>query len=381
MQKTIEFCKRIDQAVGGGGKWAIDLHTRFDTIQTIYNKQILKQKLRMTKNYLFGCDWGTSSFRLRLMDVSKHTIIGEVVSNDGISTIYNAWKARNEDDEVDRQYFFREQLQKQINRISEKVGLTLDGVPVIISGMASSSIGMEEMRYAELPFSINGSKTQFRHYASHKNFSHHIILISGVKSDYDVMRGEETELIGLLSLLHAQGNKIDKAILIFPGTHSKHLYVAHHQLINFHTYMTGEIFHVMGKYSILQNSVDLSHMTELSGSNLSAFRLGVHESRASNILNSLFSVRVNQLFHKLNKKENAFYLSGLLIGSEMKSLCEQPHEQLILCSGSHLFELYQRAMAELGLLERTMVIPAQLIDQAAMAGQLKIFQQIKNLTL
>ena len=29
--KTIEFSKRIDQAVGGKGNWAIDLHTRFDT--------------------------------------------------------------------------------------------------------------------------------------------------------------------------------------------------------------------------------------------------------------------------------------------------------------------------------------------------------------
>jgi len=335
----------------------------------------------MIKNYLFGCDWGTSSFRLRLMDISDYTIIGEVVSNDGISNIYNAWKAKNEDNDVDRHYFFREQLQKQIQIISKKLGLKLDGVPVIISGMASSSIGMEETHYADLPFSVNGSKAELRHYASHENFSHHIILISGVKSEHDVMRGEETELIGLLSLLDAQGYKVDNAILIFPGTHSKHLYVQKNQLINFHTYMTGEIFNVMGNYSILQNSVDANHMADVSEANLSAFRLGVSESRSSNILNNLFSVRVNQLFQKLDKRENAFYLSGLLIGSEMKSLCERAQEQLILCSGSNLFELYRFAMDELGLLERTIVIPAQLIDKAAMAGQIKIFQQLKNLFL
>lgn len=335
----------------------------------------------MTRNYLLGCDWGTSSFRLRLLDINDYTIIGEVVSNDGISNIYKAWKAKNEDSDVDRRSFFCKQLEKQIQIMSKQVGLKLDGVPVIISGMASSSIGIEETHYADLPFSINGSKAKLRHYASHKDFSHHIILISGVKSEHDVMRGEETELIGLLALLDAQDMQVDNAVLIFPGTHSKHLYVQKNELINFHTYMTGEIFNVMGNYSILQNSVDLNHMVELSEANLAAFRLGVNESRSSNILNNLFSVRINQLFQKLDKKENAFYLSGLLIGNEMKSLCECVQEKLILCSGSNLFELYRFAMDELGLLERTIVIPAQHIDKAAMAGQLKIFQQLKKLPL
>jgi galactonate dehydratase len=32
-KKTIDLCKRVDKAVGGGGKWAIDLHTRFDTTE------------------------------------------------------------------------------------------------------------------------------------------------------------------------------------------------------------------------------------------------------------------------------------------------------------------------------------------------------------
>ncbi len=63
--------------------------------------------------------------------------------------------------------------------------------------MASSSIGMKELPYARLPFALDGGHVQLMYFREERVFPHEIMLISGVKSDHDVMRGEETQLIGL----------------------------------------------------------------------------------------------------------------------------------------------------------------------------------------
>jgi len=329
------------------------------------------------KHYLLACDWGTSSFRLRLVDLRDHHLLEEVVSSEGIAHMHRRWTEKGENEPLDKHRFFCDYLQKQIAWLTEHVELDLDETPIIISGMASSSIGMEELPYAILPFALDGSGVNFRHYPAQANFKHELWLISGVKSETEVMRGEETELMGLLSLLEQVGNKRDEVLFIFPGTHSKHLYVKNGQLVDFQTFMTGEVFSVMAKHSILNNSVEIEGMMAYTESARAIFRFGVREAQRSSILSNLFSVRTNQLFQKLNKQENAFYLSGLLIGTEMQQLLTVDYP-LILSSSHALFEGYHMAIEECGLLERTTVVPVALADKAAVAGQTKLFQLLKD---
>jgi 2-dehydro-3-deoxygalactonokinase len=326
------------------------------------------------KNYLVGCDWGTSSFRLRLINRSNLQLIAEITSQEGIATIFNAWKTKGERQGVAREWFFRLQLKKQVTLLARKTGIDLTGVPIVISGMATSSIGMEEVPYATLPFPVDGSLASTKQLAPHPDFPHAVTLISGIRTEHDVMRGEETQLIGLLSLLDTLHVATDDSILIFPGTHSKHIYIQKQQVTNFQTFMTGEVFNLMAHYSILKDSIAPMELSTFTASQLNAFRSGVNESESSSILNSLFRVRTNQLFGSLNKPENTLYLSGLLIGAELKTLLNQPGWQLILCSGNNLYELYKLAMEELQLSDRTTTISADLIDKATIAGQVKIAQ-------
>jgi 2-dehydro-3-deoxygalactonokinase len=187
-----------------------------------------------------------------------------------------------------------------------------------------------------------------------------------------VMRGEETQLIGLIDLLNLPPHK--PYIFILPGTHSKHLYLENNRLVNFHTYMTGEIFNILSNHSILKDSIEIVTSENLTDSNLTAFKKGVLEANSSDILNSLFKVRTNQLFQKLNKKDNGFYLSGLLIGSELKQLLTESNCQLVLCSGNNLFEFYKTAIEALNLSERTITVPSKIIDKSVVVGQMKIFK-------
>jgi len=329
------------------------------------------------EKYLLCCDWGTSSFRLRLIGLSECQMIGEVLSSEGIAATYSAWKLTAKDKLMVRAQFFKNYLRQQIDILAARLSLDLNKVTIVISGMASSSIGMEEIPYTDLPYAVDGSQSGIRFFDMSEDFPHEIMLISGVKSDADVMRGEETQLVGLLNLGELSSFQNKEAIFIFPGTHSKHMYVQGNELVGFQTFMTGEIFKIMSHYSILKDSVENGNQNDLTQEEISAFRSGVRQSEHANILNSLFKVRTNQLFDKMNRKQNALYMSGLLIGNELKDLKEKESWDLVLCSGNNLYELYKLGIEELDLAQRTTTVSAGTIDKATVAGQVKIFQNQK----
>jgi len=328
------------------------------------------------KNLLLCCDWGTTSFRLRLVNIQDQEVVGEILSLDGIASTFNSWKAI-EDTVLDKQTFFTNHLQKQISLLASQLHMKLDGTVIIISGMASSSIGLFEVPYANLPFDLDGSLVNVHRFESTADCPHDILLISGICSEDDVMRGEETQMIGLVELLKLSGKD---SILIFPGTHSKHLYIKGNKLVDFQTYMTGEVFKIVSAHSILKDSIEISVLPEYSLEEKNAFRLGVQSTDSTGVLKGLFRVRTNQLFNKLTKKENACYLSGLLIGSEIKHLLDENGIQLVLCSGNNLSELYKLAIEELDLSERTITVSSDIVDKATIAGQVKIYQN-QTLTL
>lgn len=325
------------------------------------------------EKYLLSCDWGTTSFRLRLVDRTDNAMIGEVISQNGIGNTYNLWKAAGE---IPRENYFRQQLAVQIHMLAQKLDFELDGIAVMMSGMASSSIGMQEIPYAPLPFALNGSSMMIKHFGEQDGFRNEIILLSGVSSQHDVMRGEETQLIGVAEL--ADFPYHENAVFLFPGTHSKHLYVKQGELMQFKTFMTGEIFNLMASQSILKDSVETFTPPDYPEEAWTFFRKGIEESGSAHILNSLFTVRTNQLFHLMNKKQNAMFLSGLLIGSELRHLIKETEWKLVLCSGNNLYDLYKTAIETLNLSDRTLIIPSEIVERSATAGQIRVFEYQKS---
>lgn len=325
----------------------------------------------MKNNYLLGCDWGTTTFRLRLIHLPDQALVGEVQTQDGIFSTYDSWKSADPD-QVDRQQFFVQRISRQVKALAAQTRCNLDGIPVLISGMASSSIGMQEVPYATLPFPLNGSQIAMQYLKSSAEFPHEIMLISGVRSSHDVMRGEEIQLIGLVDMLHLPESA--EAVLIFPGTHSKHLLIQNHQLTHLQTFMTGELFSILSSHSILKDSLEVPGFTDLSERDREAFGKGVGLAESAGLIRSLFSVRTNQLFQKLDKRENAFFLSGLLIGSELSYLKNEVDRKLLVCTTNYLHELYDLALQVLDISDRTLDVPAEKIGRATIAGQVKVFR-------
>lgn len=332
----------------------------------------------MMNNFFLGCDWGTTTFRLRLFNILDQKVLGEIVNSDGVAVLFNAWESNGGNHFMPKEQYFRQQLKKQIDALSESLELNLDEIPVVISGMASSSIGMRVVDYVELPFSLDGTNASFASISADLHFKNEILIIAGVKSDDDVMRGEETQAIGLMSLMREQGIRIEKAVLIFPGTHSKHIYIQGNQVIDFQTYMTGEFFDILSKHSILKDSVCTRKSDNLSDEDLNAFKKGILVSSNNALLHNVFSVRTNQLFDHFDKSQNSHYLSGLLIGSELRTLLGDDETPIILCCNNHLHTFYALALEELGLLKRTNILSSDMIDKATIAGQCQILNQAIN---
>jgi len=313
-----------------------------------------------------SCDWGTSAFRMRLVNADTNFVEAHVRTEQGIASTFKLWQ--NNKIINDRFSFYRTVLSEHITLLEQQCGYDLNNIAIVISGMASSSIGMTELPYKELPFRIDGADLLSHVIEPSKDFKHKMIIVSGVKSADDVMRGEETMLIGC----NAE-NTGDEHVFIFPGTHSKHIVVKNGEVHDFKTYMTGEIFDLLRNKSILSTSVEEDNIIGENNSNLN-FIDGVMEGAASNLLHSIFYVRTNQLFKKLSGKENYHYLSGLLIGTELKSLLQHEFSAITLVSAEALIVLYLQALNALGVNKN---LQQKNADEALIRGQCSIFMQWK----
>lgn len=279
-------------------------------------------------NAFLSCDWGTSSFRLRLVRMIDAAVLAETTEGAGIAEINNEWLATGKPS-GERVSFYQQRLSSAIADLRTATA----GLPIIISGMASSSIGMMELSYGDLPFSFEQSKLPVKRIPASKEFPHEILLVSGLKTSRDVMRGEETMLAG------CDLTGYEEWLIIFPGTHSKHAVIQKEKLVDFRTYMTGEVFDLLSTKSILSKSVNRSGIEEYT----EAFMRGVGDGVERELLNSIFHTRTRQLLEKVGPEENYHYLSGLLIGNELKELGSSNKNVLLVCS-NNLGELYKTAL-------------------------------------
>jgi 2-dehydro-3-deoxygalactonokinase len=319
--------------------------------------------MTMIKNIL-SCDWGTSNFRLRLVDLSDGSVVGETIDNKGIAVVYKDWLESGLDKNA-RIGYFKTVLLAYIKKM-EKQPLT--GVPLIISGMASSSMGMMELPYQQTPFILKKDKLNIHKIPPDENFDHEIWLVSGLRTADDVMRGEETMLMGL------GVEKTDRPqLFIITGTHSKQVLIQDCVVKDFKTYMTGELFDLMRYKSMLAGGLEAD--SQLSGKD-EAFIQGVFDSNRGNLLNCLFRIRTNELFKRLTKRENFCYLSGMLIGEELKSIHGEDYDMINLVSGGKLLSLYVEALSALGFKNRIRTFDA---DRALVDGQVSIFKSYQQI--
>jgi 2-dehydro-3-deoxygalactonokinase len=284
--------------------------------------------------HFISCDWGTSSFRLRLIAVADFSVKAEVKQKDGNAAMDKAFRESGESDRVG---YYLSYLEEQLQALKSATDESLDGLPILISGMASSTIGMKELPYKPLPFALDGSDLDLEA-VGEIGSGNEVLLISGVCSPDDVMRGEEVQIVG-----SDIENSAELQLMIHPGTHAKHVDMQNGQVTGFRTYMTGELFALLSEKSILAGSVKKPD-GEPDAAGDAAFRDGVLTGHDSNIVHSLFLVRTNRLFEKRSAEANFRYLSGLLIGHELRAIPADFRGNLYLAGDDRLVREYRLAL-------------------------------------
>ena len=320
----------------------------------------------MNNDYFISVDWGTTNLRVRLVRRSTLQVEEEISSPVGIKSVFEEWCKTDKN----REDFFFSVLDKEISLFQSEIEPKTE---VIISGMASSTIGIKALPYATFPFKTDGSNVHSERIHSDAT-PFPCLLISGLSSDRDVMRGEETQLIGLVESSDNQHS----TLYILPGTHSKHILCNQGMVINIETFMTGELFEVVSKHSMLRSSIQEG---QFGDAEWRAFEDGVCQAyNEVPFSKALFSIRTNALFHQKTEVENYYYLSGLIIGEELTSLKKQSFEKIKLCAGEKLSNLYFRALTLMHLSSKIDVVHHALVNHAVIKGHSIIMKNrtIKN---
>ena len=215
-------------------------------------------------------------------------------------------------------------------------GWGLDTTPVVMAGMVGSNAGWVNVPYLPCPARLSDIGQQLT------AVTDNIWIIPGLcvaqDDNHNVMRGEETQLIGARKLQPS-------SLYVMPGTHCKWVRVEGESVTDFRTVMTGELHHVLLNHTLVG-----AGLPEQVAS-AQAFDAGLTRGLESpDLLPRLFEVRASHVLGSLAREEVSEFLSGLLIGSEVASMTRHAsHDRAVtLVASSSLTARYQQAFSLAG---------------------------------
>ena len=298
---------------------------------------------------LIAIDWGTSSLRGARFDAQGHKLDERPFAR-GILTV-----PAGEFPSVLEQCFG--------DWLQDRDALCL------LSGMVGSRQGWQEAIYCPCP-------------AGFAELGEHLLWLQagrmaivpglsvqhsdGLPSNFpiaqrDVMRGEEVQIFGALSLTGLQD-----ATVVLPGTHSKWALVEGGRVMRFRSFMTGEVYALLSQQSILSRTLPPDapwHDNTFTQAVLLA-------QRTPSVLSSIFATRTLALFDTLPAEQHPSFLSGLLIGEELRAMQIQNQGQVLLVGNAQLTARYQSALQALGLHTRCLGNDATWAGHQALAQHL-----------
>lgn len=232
-------------------------------------------------------------------------------------------------------------------------------LPVIACGMVGSAQGWREAVYRETPASVDELSAALQTVRSTRGVTVHIIPGVLQRSALpNVMRGEETQVLGVLASL--PDDQANRPLLIgLPGSHSKWVEVVEGRIVHFDTFMTGEVYAALCAHTILGRTMQRSDSLDTVAFDR-GLAVALSADGAAGPLSTIFSTRTLGLTSQLEASAQPDYLSGLLIGHELSALetlqqqRRQPLPAVILIGSEPLCVRYSRALAAAGFPEVTL---------------------------
>ncbi len=261
-----------------------------------------------------AADWGTTHLRVWAMS-ARGTVLGQAQSDQGMGSLS------------------RDGFEPALTALIAP----FEATTVIACGMVGSRQGWVEAPYATIPCPpLSASMV-----TAPTTTGLRVHVIPGIRQNTpaDVMRGEETQIAGFLAL-----NPGWDGVICLPGTHSKWVHVSAAEVVSFQTFMTGEMFSVIGSQTVLRHSLTTEGWDD------AAFRDALDDiiSHPEKLAARLFAIRADGLLHGQSPAVARARLSGLLIGAELAAA--RPYwlgQQIAVIGAGRLAGLYVKALATL----------------------------------
>jgi 2-dehydro-3-deoxygalactonokinase len=268
---------------------------------------------------LLAVDWGSSALRGALLDADGRVLDRRAAAR-GMLTI-------------DGPPGFAEVFESAFGD-----WMDTPGTRCLMAGMVGSRQGWHEAPYCPCPAGLDDIAAAL---VRVPHAGRDVRLVPGLACEHDgapdVMRGEEVKVLGALETLG-----LADAVLVLPGTHSKWARVAGGRIRSFSTVMSGEFYALLCRHSILAKSLP----AEEAAFDPAAFDRGVATAfDGASLMQTAFSVRTLALFERLPQGARASYLSGLVIGEELRCRPLEGAGEVVLVAAPVLAERFGRALA------------------------------------
>ena len=180
--------------------------------------------------------------------------------------------------------------------------------PVVMAGMVGSNVGWKIAPYLPLPAAFSDIGQQLTAVGDN------IWIIPGLcvsrDDNHNVMRGEETQLLGARALAPS-------SVYVMPGTHCKWVLADRRQIHDFRTVLTGELHHLLLQHSLV--GAGLPPQETSAAAFAAGLQRGINNPA---VLPQLFEVRASHVLGALPREQVSEFLSGLLIGAEVATLSD-----------------------------------------------------------
>lgn len=289
---------------------------------------------------LFALDWGTSSLRAYALD-AHGTVLATRRSEHGVMHLPAGASIRSP----------AQASEQALQLLCSDWLAGHPQTPLIACGMVGSAQGWCEAPYRPLPGRAADLAAAVTRIERPGGQPLHVVpgLLQGGELP-NVMRGEETQIMGVLQSRADEGRTTARLLVGLPGTHSKWVWVEQGAITRFDTFMTGEVFAALTQHTILGRTMVVGAL-HVDAAFARGLRVAQSPLGALGVLSTVFSTRTLGLTGQLTGGAQADYLSGLLIGHEVAALAPTLRDgvEVVLCGEPMLCQRYATALDAQGL--------------------------------
>lgn len=240
---------------------------------------------------------------------------------------------------------------------------------ILASGMITSEFGLCPLPHTTVPAGIEELHNTMHEVVMEEISTLPIVFVRGVKTDCeslesaDMMRGEETELMGILD------GDAEECVYVLPGSHSKIIHTDGGRITDFATMLTGEMIASLSQNTILKDAVDLS-CTDVDEEYLLK---GYFCCENKGINEALFKTRILKNIFGCNREQTYSFFLGVVLQGEIDSLVKCGGEKIVLGGKSQIKNAMNVILKNVTE-KKVVCLSDDAVDNSTSMGLIKIYE-------